>query len=45
VKGFRKAMTDAEAEDEKEKQRLEEPDAEFAEAHSEEKPADQKQAS
>jgi sec-independent protein translocase protein TatA len=45
VKGFRKAMTDAEAEDEKEKKRLEEPDAEFAEAHTEEKPADQKQAS
>ena len=36
VKGFRKAMSDAEAEPDEPKKKLDEPDAEFSEAHSEE---------
>ena len=36
VKGFRKAMSDAEAQPEDDPKKLEEPDAEFSEAHSKE---------
>jgi sec-independent protein translocase protein TatA len=36
VKGFRSAMTDAEAEPNESPKELDEPDAEFAEAHSNE---------
>ena len=43
VKGFRKAMSDAEDADDK--QQLNEPDAEFSEAHSEKQPADQNKTS
>jgi sec-independent protein translocase protein TatA len=43
VKGFRKAMSDAEKEDEQ--KQLNEPDAEFSEAHSEKDPADRDQTS
>lgn len=38
VKGFRKAMTDAEAEPDESQKKLDEPDAEFAEAHKESQP-------
>lgn len=44
IKGFRKAMTDAEDEDENPK-RLDEPDAEFSERHQEKDRKDQKQSS
>jgi len=40
VKGFRKAMSDAEAEPEDPKKKLDEPDAEFSEAHSKESHAE-----
>ena len=36
VKGFRNAMSDAEKEDEDERERLSKPDAEFSEAHRDE---------
>jgi len=36
VKGFRKAMSDAEAETDEAQKTLDEPDAEFAEAHTKE---------
>ena len=40
VKGFRKAMTDAEAEPDEPQKKLDEPDAEFAEAHQNESQAE-----
>ena len=43
VKGFRKAMSDAEKEDEQ--KQLDEPDAEFSETHSEKDPVDRNQTS
>lgn len=36
VKGFRKAMSDADKDDDDEQQRLDKPDAEFSEAHRDE---------
>ena len=36
VKGFRKAMSDAEKEDEADPEQLDKPDAEFSEAHRDE---------
>jgi len=36
VKGFRKAMSDAEAGDDDSQKKLDEPDAEFSEAHAKE---------
>ena len=40
VKGFRKAMTDAEAETDEAPRKLDEPDAEFSEAHAKESQAE-----
>ena len=40
VKGFRKAMSDAEAEPDAAPKKLDEPDAEFAEAHPKESQAE-----
>ena len=40
VKGFRKAMSDAEAEPDEPPKKLDEPDAEFAEAHPKESQAE-----
>jgi sec-independent protein translocase protein TatA len=44
LKGFRKAMSDADSEDENPKQ-IDEPDAEFSETHSDEKQTDRNQTS
>jgi len=40
VKGFRKAMSDADAEDGAEARKLDEPDAEFSEQHTQEQQTD-----
>jgi sec-independent protein translocase protein TatA len=45
VKGFRKAMSDAESADESKAKKLDEPDAEFSEKHTEERQADQNHSS
>jgi len=45
VKGFRKAMSDADSDDEKPAKKLDEPDAEFSENHTEERQADRNHTS
>jgi len=45
VKGFRKAMSDAESADESKTNKLDEPDAEFSEKHTEEQQADRNHSS
>ena len=45
VKGFRKAMSDAESEDASNQKKLDEPDAEFSERHSEEEQTDRNHSS
>jgi sec-independent protein translocase protein TatA len=45
LKGFRNAMSDSEEEAGEDKKKLDDPDAEFTEAHTEEQPADQKHSS
>ncbi len=45
VKGFRGAMSDAEDAADEDKKKLDEPDADFAEARTEEHQADQKHSS
>ena len=45
VKGFRKAMNDAESDDSKEPGKLDEPDAEFSEQHADSQQSDRNQTS
>lgn len=45
LKGFRKAMSDAEDEVVEERKKIDEPDADFHEARTEERPADNKRSS
>jgi len=45
VKGFRKAMSDADADDEPEARKLDEPDAEFSEQHTQEQQTDRNHTS
>ncbi len=45
VKGFRKAMNDAESDESANQKKLDEPDAEFSEQHSEEKQTDRNHSS
>ena len=45
LKGFRKAMSDAEDDDAKERKKIDEHDADFHEARTEEQPADHKHSS
>ncbi len=45
LKGFRKAMNDAEDDTAEEKKQIDEPDADFNEARTEEQPADHKHSS
>ncbi len=45
VKGFRKAMSDAESEDEAKTGKLNEPDAEFSEQHTKDQQADRNHTS
>jgi len=45
VKGFRRAMDDAEDEDDKDPERIEEPDAEFSESQTDDQKTDRHQAS
>jgi len=45
VKGFRKAMSDAESNDEADAKKLDEPDAEFSEQHTKDQQADRNHTS
>lgn len=45
VKGFRKAMSDAENDDAPDPKKLDEPDAEFSEQHGEERQTDRNRSS